>query len=197
MQIHLIACRLVAFMTMFAVSAAVGQEPISQPGQQVPARKQTTLGLYVTAKQAYEKWQAAPETVKILDIRTPEEFIFVGHPAMAWNIPFAVQTYEWDPSRQYFAMKPDPAFVSRVKQSFSADDTLLVMCRSGDRGAMAVNLLAEAGFKNTYNVIDGMEGDLVKDPESDYDGKRMKNGWKNSGCPWTYALNPEQMRVPK
>ena len=31
---------------------------------------------------------------------------------------------------------------------------------------MAVNLLAQASFKNAYNIIDGMEGDLVKDPDN-------------------------------
>ena len=36
------------------------------------------LGLYVTAKEAYEKWQAAPDKVKIIDVRTPEEYLFVA-----------------------------------------------------------------------------------------------------------------------
>ena len=41
-----------------------------------------------------------------------------------------------------------------------------------------------------------MEGDLVKDPGSPNDGKRMKNGWKNSGLPWTYQVDPERVRLP-
>jgi rhodanese-related sulfurtransferase len=55
---------------------------------------------------------------------------------------------------------------------------------------MAVNQLAQAGYQNVYNIIDGMEGDTVNDPESTYHGKRMKNGWKNAGLPWTYDLDP-------
>ncbi len=51
--------------------------------EQIPEKKQTVLGLYVTAAEAYEKWQAAPDKVKLLDVRTPEEFLFVGHPEMA------------------------------------------------------------------------------------------------------------------
>ena len=58
----------------------------------LPEGKQTVLGLYVTAKEAYEKWQAEPEKVKIIDVRTPEEYLFVGHPTMAWKIPVAVQS---------------------------------------------------------------------------------------------------------
>jgi rhodanese-related sulfurtransferase len=65
------------------------------------------------------------------------------------------------------------------------------MCRSGDRSAMAVNALAKAGFVNVYNIMDGMEGDKVDDPGSAYYGKRMRNGWKNSGSPWTYDVNTE------
>ena len=49
-------------------------------GSALPKMKQTTLGLYVTAAQSYEMWKAAPDKVKIIDVRTPEEFAFVGHP---------------------------------------------------------------------------------------------------------------------
>jgi hypothetical protein len=41
-----------------------------------------------------------------------------------------------------------------------------------------------------------MEGDLVKDPESPHDGKRMVNGWKNSDLPWTFDIDPERIRLP-
>jgi rhodanese-related sulfurtransferase len=62
---------------------------------------------------------------------------------------------------------------------------------------MAVNLLAKAGFKNVYNITDGMEGDSVEDPRSVFMGQRLVNGWKNSGCPWTYHLTPDRMVLPK
>jgi len=58
---------------------------------------------------------------------------------------------------------------------------------------MAVNQLAAAGFKNAYNITDGMEGDMVEDPGSVFHGKRMKNGWKNSGLPWIYSIDPEKI----
>jgi rhodanese-related sulfurtransferase len=163
----------------------------------IPKEKQTTLGLYVTAKEAYEKWRAAPEKVKIVDTRTPEELLFVGHPPMAWKIPVAVQSYEWDAAKGQFPMKLLPDFVSRVKEVAKPDDTILVTCRSGGRSAIAVNMLAQAGFKQVFQIVDGIEGDAVKDPDSVFDGQRLKNGWKNSGCPWTYKLTPERMLLPK
>ena len=163
----------------------------------LPKVKQTTLGFYVTAKEAYEKWKAAPEKVMILDVRTPEELLFVGHPTMAWKIPLTAQTYEWDAAKGQYPMKPLPDFVSRVSEVARPDDTIMVMCRAGGRSAMAVNLLAKAGFKHVYNIIDGMEGDTVEDPASVFLGQHLVNGWKNSGCPWTYKLTPDRMVLPK
>jgi rhodanese-related sulfurtransferase len=169
------------------------------PGQKadLPKEKQTSLGLYVTAKEAYAKWKAEPEKVKILDVRTPEEYLFVGHPTMAWKIPVADQSYEWDTEKRQFPMKPLPDFVSRVQTIAQPDDTLLVMCRSGGRSAIAVNMLAKAGFKHVYNITDGMEGDEVDDPGNAFHGMRLRNGWKIAGCPWTCKLTPDRMLLPK
>jgi rhodanese-related sulfurtransferase len=155
------------------------------------------LGLYVTAHEAYEKWRAAPATVKVLDVRTPEEYIFVGHPPMAVNVPLGFQTYRWDPAKGYFDLELNPDFVVLVRQLFEPGDEILAVCRSGGRSAVAANLLAKDGFTNVWNIIDGVEGDLVDDPESPHHGKRMRDGWKNSGAPWTYAVEPEQVLLPE
>ena len=158
---------------------------------------ETKLGLYVTAKEAYDMWRADPEKVKILDVRTFAEYIFVGHPPMAYSIPAFFQTHRWDDKRDMFAMQPNPDFVAQVKKWAEAGDPILVTCRSGERGAMAVDLLADAGFTNVYNITDGMEGGIVKDPESVFKGRRMKNGWQNSGRPWTYEIDLNRVWIPE
>jgi rhodanese-related sulfurtransferase len=178
-------------------SAGADEQPDSHRATtRLAAEKQTTLGLYVTAKEAYEKWKAAPDKVTVLDVRTPEEFLFIGHADMAWSIPLAAQKYQWDAEKKQFPMQPLPDFVARVQKVAKPGDTLLVMCRSGGRSAMAVNLLAKAGFKNVYNITDGMEGDAVKDPDSVFNGQRLVNGWKNSGLPWTYRTDPARTVWP-
>ena len=63
------------------------------------------------------------------------------------------------------------------------------MCRSGGRSAKAVNKLAKAGYKNVYQIYDGFEGDKLNDPGNSKNGKRVVNGWKNCGGPWTYKLD--------
>ena len=70
------------------------EKSTSQPSHQVPEKKQTSLGLYVTAQEAYAMWKAEPKRVNILDVRTPEEYIFVGHPDMARNIPLLFVKYQ-------------------------------------------------------------------------------------------------------
>ncbi len=162
----------------------------------IAKERQTSLGLYVTAKEAYDMWQADPQGVKILDVRTPEEFVFTGHAPMAWNIPFAFLAYQWSEDKKGFPWELNPGFVAAVQERFGPDDTILVSCRSGGRAAMAINLLAAAGFTHACNILDGMEGSKVADPDSVFDGMRMKNGWKNSGLPWTYDLDPGHMALP-
>ena len=161
----------------------------------IPEKKQTRLGLYVTAREAYEMWKADPDAAAIIDVRIPEEYIFVGHAPMARNIPLLFIKYQWDADKDEPQITPNPAFITRAKELFAPTDTLLVTCRSGGRSAVAVNMLAQAGFTNAYNIIDGFEGDMVAEEGSAYLGKRMKNGWKNSGSPWTYECDPDLLWI--
>ena len=185
-----IALACIASLALTVNASADGDEPASP---KLPAGKQTTLGLYVTAAEAYEMWKATPDKIKIVDVRTPEEFIFVGNADMAWKIPIAAQSDQWDAEKHQFPMQFLPDFVERVQKVAGPEDTLLVMCRSGGRSAMAVNLLAEAGFGKVYTITDGMEGDTVNDPSSIFDGQRVVNGWKNYGLPWTYHVDPGRL----
>jgi len=183
-------------VVLLAVAPVLHAAEDVSPDTNLPASKRTELGLYVTAKQAYEKWRADPEGVKILDVRTPEEYIFVGHPAMAQNIPLLLMQHKWDASKKRPVMTPNHKFVEQAKQAYCPGDTILIICRSGGRSATAVDVLSEAGFKKLYTVTDGFEGDKVKDPDSPSLGKRTKNGWRNSEIPWTYDLKPELMYLP-
>lgn len=160
-------------------------------------KKHTSLGLYVTAKEAYDLWQKDQDKVKVLDCRTPEEYAFLGHAPMAVNIPSQFMVYRWNPEKKEYAMKDNAKFVQQVKKLFKPTDTILVMCRSGHRAAPGVEKLVKAGFKNVYNVHDGFEGDKVKDKNDPNYGKRTKDGWRNAGLPWTYDLDVNLMYLPQ
>ncbi len=168
---------------------------MTEPPADIPKAKQTVLALYLTAKEAYEKWKASPDEVKVLDVRTPEEFALIGHAEMAWNVPLGFITYQRTGGRTEHGVRMNPAFLGEVQKLAAPADTLLVMCRSGGRSAMAINALAAAGFTNVYNITDGLEGDKVEDRESVFVGKRMRNGWKNAGLPWDYSFDPERILI--
>ena len=109
-------------------------------------------------------WKAAPDEVKVIDVRTPEEYAFVGHAEMAWNIPSPSSPIS--EGRQDRGWREDElGFCRRGQEARQADRHPAGHVPVGDRSAKAVNLLAAAGFTNAYNVMDGVEGDKVEDPE--------------------------------
>ncbi|MBM4284085.1 MAG: sulfurtransferase [Deltaproteobacteria bacterium] len=176
--------------------ASEAATPEKKPGVPEDPKKHTSLGLYATAREAYDMWQKDKDKIKILDCRTPEEYAFVGHAPMAVNIPSQFMTYRWNPEKKDYVMKDNAKFVEQVKKVFKPTDTVLIMCRSGHRSAASVERLAKAGFKNLYNIHDGFEGDKVRDKNDPNYGKRMKNGWRYTGLPWTYDLDPNLMYLP-
>jgi len=162
---------------------------------EVSAKKVTKLGLYLSVEEAYALWQQDPVKYEIIDVRTPEEYIFVGHPTMARNIPVWFSENRYDQEKERQAMHENPSFVAAISERFGKDDTILLTCRSGLRSAKAVDLLADAGFTKAYSVIPGFEGDKVKDEGSPDFGWRKVGGWRLCGLPWTYDLDPELMYI--
>ncbi len=73
MKLRLLSLSSVLVAVVLFMANAGAWQPAAVAGSELPKAKQTTLGLYVTAAQAYEMWKAAPETVKVIDVRTPEE----------------------------------------------------------------------------------------------------------------------------
>jgi rhodanese-related sulfurtransferase len=84
--------------------------------------------------------------VHILDVRTPEEYVFVGHAEMAGNIPLLFVKHEWNAETNQSAVESKPDIITGGRRQFKPAETILVMCRSGDRGAMAVNALLKSWF---------------------------------------------------
>ncbi len=169
---------------------------------QVPTAKQTRPGLYLDAKEAYALKQQLGENALFIDIRTRGEVSYTG---MATVADAHVPLFEhppnapWDDKAGRFKMEFNNDFEGEVARRMAArglgkNDTVIVMCRSGDRSTKAVNLLAEAGYTKVFTVVDGFEGDTAKDGPNA--GKRVVNGWKNAGLPWTYKLDKDKLYLP-
>ena len=162
-------------------------------------KKQTSWGLYVDSKETYEMKQKLGEQMLFVDVRDPIEIMFTGFTDVAdINIPFKLaDRNQWNSKKPVFAMVENPNFerdieAALVARGLSKQVPSVMMCRSGGtRCAPATKLLKNKGYENVYVVTDGFAGGTVKDGERK--NWRLKNGWKNSGLPWSYKLNKEKM----
>jgi rhodanese-related sulfurtransferase len=165
----------------------------------VPPAKRTKLGQYLSSQEAADFMNRNGSKALFLDVRTPAEVEFLGMPAQAdANVPYMKEPDfpVWDGAKGNFKLETNPDFLPEVRRRLAAkglgpDDAIVLICRSGDRSAAGANLLAEAGFKNVYSVVDGFEGDLAT--EGPRAGQRAVNGWKNSGLAWSYKLDEAKM----
>lgn len=184
-----------AFMLMALVTSPLYAE---EDWSKLSDKKQTNLGLYMTAQQAHDYILENADKTLFLDIRTPGELNYLGMAdLMDYHVPYVyMDRSKWDEKKTRYVRVKNANFVSDIedrlqKKGLTKSDTVIVMCRSGKRSAEAVNILSDAGFTQVYSVVDGYEGDKAKEGETK--GQRTVNGWKNSGLPWTYHLDGERM----
>jgi len=130
----------------------------------------------ITPKQAYDLQQSA-DTL-LIDVRSHMEFLFIGHPKGAINIPW-IDEPDWE---------INPNFIREVRQlilggtSSALPDNevpIVLICRSGKRSLEAGNLLISKGLINIYNVDEGFEGEL-----DDQHHRSSLAGWRFDGLPW-------------
>ena len=123
----------------------------------------------VTPQQAWELLQTAP-SAKLIDVRSRQELELVG------RIPGAVHI-EWS---YYPDWKPNPDFLAHLKMQIDNESLVMFICRTGGRSHNAAVAAQQAGFTESYNVLQGFEG------EANHDKQRGKiNGWKAAGLPWS------------
>lgn len=160
------------------------------------ASRQTSWGLYVDSREAYQmKTGDQGKDILLVDVRDPIEIMFTGFTDIAdINIPFmSSNRQKWNDKKNVFAMEINPDFETRIAKALAErklgkDSPIVLMCRSGgERGAPSAKALEGKGYTKVYVVVDGFEGDTVK--EGDKKNWRLVNGWKNSGLPWGYSLN--------
>lgn len=159
--------------------------------------KVTKTGLYLSAAEAGNLLGDA--SVLLVDIRSHAEIAFLGLPERVdVHIPYMElpPEPEYDPRAKTYKLELNPDFplaFERViaERALSRNAVIVLMCRSGTRSAKAANLLADMGYANVYSLVDGFEGDKLRDgPDK---GKRLANGWKNAGLAWSYSISDSQL----
>ena len=86
-----------------------------------------------------------------LDVRTVEEFQ-AGHPVGAVNVPVV------QPDPATGGMTPNPDFLRVVQANVDRSLHVIVGCKSGDRSAMAAEILSQAGYQKVSNMVGGFHG---------------------------------------
>lgn len=132
---------------------------------------------HISALEAFEILQKEPNAA-FIDVRSDMEYLFIGHPKGAVNIPW-ISEPDWE-------INPD--FVRDVRKLILGGviDSpehhavpVLLICRSGKRSEEAGVLLLENGFHRVYNIEKGFEGEL--------DGNHQRStlgGWRFDKLPW-------------
>jgi rhodanese-related sulfurtransferase len=123
----------------------------------------------VTPAEAHELMKAG---AKLIDVRTKPELQYVG------KVPDTAGV-EW---QTWPGGKPNPDFLQQLAAVAGKHETVMFLCRSGVRSHAAAEAAAKEGWKDSYNILEGFEGD--KDPQGH---RNTVGGWRKAGLPWTQS----------
>ncbi len=137
------------------------------------AERSRKLGLsYAGALLPAEAHRLMQAGAKLVDVRTKPELLYVG------SIPGAL-AIEW---QTYPGSRPNPEFIGELAAATRKDEAVMFICRSGARSHSAAEAAMRAGWQETYNVLEGFEGD-----KDDQKHRNTVGGWRKTGLPWTQS----------
>lgn len=151
------------------MSAGDDIEGIRKRAAERRAQMQLPYAGALTPAEAYALMRAG---AKLVDVRTRPELIYVG------RVPESILV-EW---QSYPGNVQNPLFLQQLGEAVEPGETLMFLCRSGQRSHWAAAAAAQAGWPDSYNVLEGFEGD--KDPAQH---RGNLNGWRKAGLPWVQS----------
>ena len=72
-----------------------------------------------------------------------------------------------------------PGFISQLEAEVRNDTPVMFLCRSGGRSHNAAIAAAQAGYGESFNVLEGFEGDKNSEGQ-----RNTVGGWRLAGLPW-------------
>lgn len=151
----------------------------------------------ISAQEAYD--MLASGTAIMIDVRTVDEWAWVGHPGKnkagsGAEISDAVINiaYEIEKPGKGYELITNNLFIVDVEKTVADKvQPIITICRSGGRSVSAALALEAAGYINVYNTLKGFEGG------TDSNGYRTKaEGWKNTGLPYAFGYTEAYDHVP-
>lgn len=147
--------------------------------------------------KAHEMVMNDPQHTFLVDCRTRPEYQLIGHPEGAYNVP--IRFWSNKVGEKGYLEVDNPSFGKDLLARFNPEtDTLIILCRSGNRSCTACNEAIKAGFSEAkvFNLMGGFEGGKMKYKHSAYHGQRTGGSWRNEGLPWTYKMDKKLMYEP-
>jgi rhodanese-related sulfurtransferase len=126
---------------------------------------------YAGALLPAEAWQLMQHAgAKLVDVRTRAELEWVG------RVPGSTEI-EWN---AWPGGVRNPEFTEQLAQQVPNTAPVMFICRSGARSHQAAATATNAGYAQSYNVLQGFEGD-----KDEAGHRNTAGGWRAAGLPWT------------
>ena len=126
-----------------------------------------------------EAWEILRDDpgAQLIDVRTDAEWRYVGLPDLS-SLGRATLCVSW---LAFPDLRRNEGFVAEIaEKGAKPEQTLLLICRSGQRSKDAAIALTAQGYRRCYNVAEGFEG--PRDPQGH---RGSSGGWKVRNLPWT------------
>ncbi len=132
---------------------------------------------HIDSLKAWELIQSEPR-VAFIDVRSDMEYLFIGHPRGAVNIPWITEP-DWIINPDFVREVRKLVLGGIIESPEHHSVPVLLICRSGNRSDEAGKLLIENGFTQVYNIKQGFEGELDEDHH-----RSTLGGWRHDNLPW-------------
>lgn len=131
----------------------------------------------ITPEEAWQLLSEQSDTV-LVDVRTKAEWNYVGVPDLS-KISKDNILIEWV---NFPEGAPNPSFVEELSLAVSDKNTsIFFLCRTGVRSVGAAIAATDAGFVNSYNILEGFEGG-----PDDLGHRGRISGWQGINLPWKH-----------
>ena len=162
------------FVALFLEILLCVRDGVLKRGNQMASDKK-----YAGDVSPAEAWDllAADESCVLVDVRTDAEWNYVGLPNLE-SIGKETVCISW---LNFPGNTPNESFTDQVRAAgIGPEQTVLLLCRSGQRSIAAAVALTEEGYGKAFNILEGFEGDKDRDSR-----RGLLGGWKLGALPWT------------
>jgi rhodanese-related sulfurtransferase len=132
----------------------------------------------ITVFEAWKMLESNRDAL-LVDVRTNAEWAYVGLPDLS-SIGKRVEPISWV---LFPDMAPNENFIEELQARQSNKEApVIFLCRSGVRSIAAAKSATMAGYKNSYNVLEGFEGNMNTEGHRGTTG-----GWKAAQLKWVQS----------